>query len=254
MTALNGFSLAHVERRTEWTDELFSLRVTGARVRFQAGQYVKLAIQDAEGKVISRPYSIVNAPLNSSDMMEFLIVANPNGALSPKLQALREGDAVYVSDKAYGDLTFNSIPKHARNLWLLSTGTGIGPFLSLLDDINLRPGNEHIVLVHAVRHERDLVYRYLIDTLIEQYEGRLTYVAVVSREPSKKGLQGRIPQLLSEQVIQRQIDIELTASESFAMLCGNPEMIKETLLVLESMGLSKCRRSSGGQILYERYW
>ncbi|MDN3685374.1 hypothetical protein QW180_24525 [Vibrio sinaloensis] len=75
--------------------------------------------------------------------------------------------------------------------------------MSLLDDINLRPGNEHIVLVHAVRHERDLVYRYLIDTLIEQYEGRLTYVPIVSREPSTKALQGRIPQLLAQQKIQQ---------------------------------------------------
>lgn len=254
MTALNGFSLAQIERRTEWTSELFSLRVTGASVRFQAGQYVKLAIKDEDGKVISRPYSIVNAPLNSSDMMEFLIVANPKGALSPKLQALQEGAPIYVSNTAHGDLTFNSIPKHTRNLWLLSTGTGVGPFLSLLDDINLRPGNEHIVLVHAVRHERDLVYRYLIDTLIEQYEGRLTYVPIVSREPSTKALQGRIPQLLAQQKIQQKIDIELTASESFAMLCGNPDMIKETLQVLQSMGLDKYRRASGGHILYERYW
>ncbi|WP_159651434.1 ferredoxin--NADP reductase [Vibrio atypicus] len=254
MTALNGFSLAYIERRTDWTSELFSLRVNGVPVRFQAGQYVKLALYDETNKLISRPYSIVNAPLNSSDMMEFLVIANPNGALSPRLQNLREGDSIYVADKAFGDLTFNSIPKQTQNLWLFSTGTGIGPFLSLLDDINFRPGCEKIVLVHAVRHEKDLVYRYLIDQLVKQYEGRLIYLPIVSREQSDFALYGRIPQLIDQGILQDKLDLPLAAETTFTMLCGNPEMIKETLSVLQSLGLEKYRRKTGGHILYERYW
>tara|TARA_Y100001956_G_scaffold81426_1_gene98985 strand:+ start:876 stop:1640 length:765 start_codon:yes stop_codon:yes gene_type:complete len=254
MTALNGFSQAHIERRTDWTTELFSLRVSGASVPFQAGQYVKLALPSDDGTLISRPYSIVNAPLNSSDMMEFLIVANPEGGLSPRLQNLREGDAIYVGNKAYGDLTFSSIPKTAQNLWLLSTGTGVGPFLSLLDDMNFRPGCERIILVHAVRQEKDLVYRYLIETLIEQYDGRLSYLPIVSREKLNYTLHGRIPQLLSSQMLQEKVGHGIEDQDSFVMLCGNPAMIKETVEVLKSFGLEKYRRATGGQIIYERYW
>ncbi|KHA61912.1 ferredoxin-NADP reductase [Vibrio variabilis] len=254
MAALDGFSQAHVERRTEWTSLLFSLRLGGASVRFQAGQYVKLALLNQDEQLVARPYSIVNAPLNSSDMMEFLIVANPEGSLSPLLQQLREGDTIYVSNKAYGDLTLSSIPKNTQNLWLLATGTGIGPFLSLLDDINVRPGCDHIVLVHAVRQEKDLVYRYLIETLIEQYDGRLQYVPVVSREQLDCALYGRIPQLLSNQTLQKEAGVNLSAEESFVMLCGNPDMIKESVEVLKSFGLEKHRRATGGQIIYERYW
>lgn len=254
MVALNGFSLAHIDRRTDWNQDLFSLRVTGARLQFEAGQYTKLALFNSQGDLVSRPYSVVNAPLNTTDMLEFLIVSHPEGALSPYLQKIKEGDEIYVGEKAYGDLVFSNIPKQTKNLWLLSTGTGIGPFLSLLDDINFRPSCEHIVLVHAVRHERDLVYRYLIDQLIQQYEGRLSYIPVVSREPVEGVLSGRIPQLIASETLQRVVDVPLNKAESFVMLCGNPEMIKDSIAVLTEMGLEKHRRATGGQILYERYW
>lgn len=254
MATLDGYFQARIERRTDWTRELFSLRVSGASVDFQAGQYVKLALYDHNRKLVSRPYSIVNAPLNSSDMMEFLIVADPDGALSPLLKELQEGDAIYVGNRAHGDLTFASIPKTTQDLWLLSTGTGIGPFLSLLDDMNFRPWCEQIILTHAVRHEKDLVYRYLIETLIEQYDGRLAYVPIVSREKLNHTLYGRIPQLLSNNVIQDKVGCKLEPTKSFVMLCGNPQMIKETVGVLGSLGLEKQRRATGGQVIYERYW
>jgi len=254
MAVPKGFTIASVDRRIDWTSDVFSLRVTGAAVNFEAGQYIKLALSDENGEFVSRPYSIVNAPLNSTDMLEFLIIAHPDGVLSPRLQSLKEGDEIYVGEKAYGDLVFRSIPKETKSLWLLSTGTGVGPFLSLLDDINFRPSSEHIVLVHAVRHERELVYQYLIEHLIQQYDGRLKYVPIVSREPVDGALCGRIPQLLQQESLQQHAGIALNADDSFAMLCGNPEMIKETIRVLTEMGLEKYRRATGGNILYERYW
>ena len=254
MTAPDGFNLAKVDKRTDWTSELFSLRLTGAPLTFKAGQFTKLALYDDDGQLISRAYSVVNAPLNSSDMLEFLIVSNPEGKLTPKLQHLKEGDSVYVGASAYGDLILSSIPKSTQDLWLLSTGTGIGPFLSLLDDINVRPGYEKIVLVHGVRHEKDLVYRYLIEQLVDQYEGRLSYVPVVSREQHPNTLYGRIPQLLDQREIQEIAQAELTQENSFVMLCGNPEMIKETTKTLQGFGLEKFRRATGGNITFERYW
>ncbi|CAM3751199.1 ferredoxin--NADP reductase [Vibrio aquimaris] len=254
MTAPNGFNLAYLEQRTDWTDELFSLRLTGASLDFKAGQFTKLALHDDAGRLVSRAYSLVNAPLNNSGALEFLVVANPQGKLTPDLHKLKEGDQVYVGNTAHGDLIFSSIPKSTQDLWLLSTGTGIGPFLSLLDDANVRLGQDKIVLVHGVRREKDLVYRYLIDQLLEQYQGRLLYLPIVSREESSFALSGRIPQLLQANQIQDIAKVQLTKESSFAMLCGNPEMIKETTQTLQSFGLEKYRRATGGNVIFERYW
>lgn len=254
MTELAGFNRAVVGKRTDWTDELFSLRINGANLDFKAGQFTKLALPGENGKALSRAYSLVNAPSVNSDWLEFLIVANPEGQLTPKLQALKPGDEIYVGQTAHGDLTAETIPKSTQDLWLFATGTGIGPFLSLLDDITQPPRCDQIVLLHAVRYEKDLVYRYLIEQLAELYQGRLRYVPVVSRESIAGALKGRIPDLLQSGALFDHLQCTLSAERSFAMLCGNPEMIKETTAVLQSLGLEKYRRQTGGHILYERYW
>ncbi|HCE4529672.1 TPA: ferredoxin--NADP reductase [Vibrio parahaemolyticus] len=254
MTELKGFNLAKVEKRIDWTGELFSLRVSGGPLTFKAGQFTKLALLDDEGKPISRAYSVVNAPSEQHEWLEFLIVADPQGQLSPRLQKLKAGDPIYVGETAHGDLIHDTIPKQASDLWLLSTGTGIGPFLSLLDDINLLPHNDRIVLVHGVRYEKDLVYKYLIEHLQFRYEGRLKYVPIVSRESSLGKLQGRIPELIASGELANKVDVPFSPQSSFVMLCGNPEMIKDTLPVLQGLGLEKYRTRTGGHVIYERYW
>ena len=254
MNEVAGYSQAIVTKRIDWTNEIFSLSVTGADLSFKAGQFTKLALLDEEGSPIARAYSLVNAPRTSNDRLEFLIVANSEGLLSPKLHQLKEGELIYVAQKAHGDLIVESIPKQSKTLWLLSTGTGIGPFLSLLNDENVRPSNETIVLVHGVRHESDLVYRHLINQLIEQYEGRLIYQSVVSRSQVTDLLHGRIPALIDSGELMRSTGAEFDAEECFVMLCGNPEMIKETTATLINRGLSKHRAAQAGNIIYERYW
>ncbi len=249
MAELKNFNLARVEKRIDWTDDLFSLRVSGAPLSFKAGQFTKLALLDDDGNLVSRAYSLVNAPSGQFDWLEFLIVAHPQGQLSPKLQKLKAGDSIYVGETAHGDLIQDTIPKQAHDLWLLSTGTGIGPFLSLLDDINALPHNERIVLVHGVRYEKDLVYKYLIEHLEQRYEGRLTYVPVVSRESVEGKLQGRIPDFITSGELSSRADMQFSSSRSFVMLCGNPDMIKDTLPVLQAHGLEKFRSTTGGRCL-----
>ena len=254
MTELKGFNLARVEQRIDWTGELFSLRVSGAPLSFKAGQFTKLALLDEQGNAITRAYSVVNAPSEQFKWLEFLIVANPEGQLTPRLQQLQVGDIIYVGESAHGDLIHDIIPKQANDLWLLSTGTGVGPFLSLLDDINMLPHCDHIVLVHGVRHERDLVYQYLIEQLQQRYEGRLRYVPIVSRDKIAGKLQGRIPELIASGELVSRADLSFSKEKSFVMMCGNPEMIKDTSLVLQELGLEKYRVRTGGNIIYERYW
>ncbi|MCA3952588.1 ferredoxin--NADP reductase [Vibrio vulnificus] len=248
------FAKAVVEKRTDWTGELFSLRVTGTHLDFKAGQFTKLALLDEQGQMVSRAYSLVNAPSVLNDWLEFLIVSHPQGKLTPKLQSLKTGDEIYVGKSAHGDLTSDIIPKTTEDLWLFATGTGIGPFLSLLDDITHQPRCDRIILVHCVRYEKDLVYRYLIEQLKELYGGRLVYVPIVSREQVPNTLHGRIPALLSSGILFHHLGMEMSAKTSFAMLCGNPEMIKDTSAALQNLGLEKYRRQIGGNIIFERYW
>ncbi len=108
--------------------------------------------------------------------------------------------------------------------------------LSLLDDINLLPHSDHIVLVHGVRYERDLVYKYLIEQLQQRYEGRLRYVPIVSRESIPGKLQGRIPELIASGELVNRADLPFSKQSSFVMMCGNPEMIKDTSPVLQGLG------------------
>ncbi|MFW7525808.1 ferredoxin--NADP reductase [Vibrio ostreicida] len=254
MTVPKGFILAQVEKRTDWTSDLFSLCISGAPLDFKAGQFTKLALYNEEGKLISRAYSIVNAPQTDNKHVDFLIVSNPKGQLTPKLHQLCQGDSVWVGDTAHGDLIQSSVPQSTKDLWLLSTGTGIGPFLSLLDALDDHTRYEKIILVHGVRHQKDLVYRGLIDELVERYQGGLDYVPIISRQQPANLLHGRIPQLLIENKIQHQVQTQLTPEKSFVMLCGNPDMIKETTMTLQGFGLEKFRRATGGNIIFERYW
>lgn len=252
MSQFAGFNPVHVIERIDWTPEQFSLRVRGAALPFAAGQFTKLGLSDEEGNLVSRAYSLVNAPEAQTDEHEFLIVAHPQGKLSPRLQSLRAGDALWMGDSAYGDLIQPSIPEFTQDLWLLATGTGVGPFLSLLADQRLTQPN--IVLVHGVRYDRDRVYREAIQTLVEQYQGRLRYHSVVSREAVDDAMSGRIPALIDSGELQTVSELELAPERSFVMMCGNPEMIKDTASTLRDKGLPPFRQATGGNYIHERYW
>lgn len=246
-----GYHRAQVLERIDWTPELFSLRIGDVPLTFEAGQFTKLALNGDDDQLVSRAYSLVNAP-DGSCQHEFLIAAAEQGKLSPRLQALDSGDNLWVGDSAHGDLIQASIPQQTENLWLLATGTGVGPFLSLLMDHQLTQSK--IVLVHAVRFASDLVYAELIRKLLSEYQGRLSYHPIVSREQVPGALSGRIPALIESGTLQHAVQTEFSPQRSFAMLCGNPDMIKDTIKALQDQGLERFRHATGGNIIHERYW
>lgn len=256
MTTITGFHTAIVEKRIDWTPTLFSLGVRGPELSFKAGQFTKLALPDKTGRPVSRAYSVVNAPEASggNEYLEFLIVEIPDGKLTPSLKKLEPGDEVLVGQSAHGDLTMEAVPDFTRDLWLLSTGTGIGPFLSLLSDRHHPIPLETIVLVHGVRHQTDLVYRDEIEQLRRHYGERLHYVPIVSRDRNPPTLSGRIPQRLADNSLFDRVGLDMDNRRSFAMLCGSPDMIKETGKTLEAQGLSRFRQATGGNFVHERYW
>lgn len=240
-----------VVNRTDWNDHLFSLRFSCTDFpQFKAGQFTKVGIEQ-DGKIISRPYSLVSGPGDSD--LEIIAVPVEDGSLSPKLHALQIGDTLKIMSPATGFLILDEVPQ-SRDLWLMATGTGVGPFLSILAAEQVWQSYENIILVYGARYDDDIAYKKLIATWTKQYPNRFHFVPIVSREDIADRLHGRIPTLLRTSIIQQQVGLDIHADHSQVMLCGNPAMIEEATQTLIELGLSKHLRRSPGQISLERYW
>lgn len=233
-----------------WTERLFSLQVQADITAFSAGQFVTLAL-DIDGERIARPYSFVNAP--AEQPLQFYATSVAKGQLSSQLQKLAAGDRVWIKAKAKGFFVLNEVPV-ADNLWLLCSGTGIGPFLSILKTMQPWKSYRQIVLVHAVSKAEDLNYRRDIDAIQQQHGRQLTVVYFVSREQIKNTLTGRIPEAISQGLLEQRVNIKLSSGRSQVMLCGNPDMVKDSLCVLKNRGFKQNLRRKPGQITIENYW
>jgi ferredoxin--NADP+ reductase len=232
-----------IENR-HWTDTLFSLRVEGAPLGFQAGQFVRIAL-DIDGQRVARAFSFVNPPQDA--VHEFYGVIVPEGPLSPRLATLKAGDALQVAGNPAGFLVLSEVPD-AQTLWLVSTGTGIAPFLSVLRTEAPWQRFKNIVVVHAVRHANELTYRELI-----QKTGA-RYVSFVSRENAPGSLAGRVPAAITDGRLEKAAGLALSPDTSHVMLCGNPQMLKDATAALMARGMRKHRRRTPGHITVESFW
>jgi len=233
-----------------WTDRLFSLQVAASLGRFEAGQFVKLAL-DAGGERIARPYSLVNPP--GGEPLEFYYNVVAQGPLSPRLAALGPGDEVHVAQNVAGFLVLSEVPE-AENLWLIATGTGLGPFLSLLRTETLWQRFKEVVLVHATRLAAEQAYGEVLAAVGAARGECFRRVAVVSREQAPGALEGRIPAALADGRLERAARTELSEARSHAMLCGNPAMVTDVTAALAARGMRKHRRRAPGHITVETYW
>jgi len=239
------FIATRVVQNRHWTDALFSLRVEGVRLAFEAGQFVRIAL-DVEGERVARPFSMVNPP--GDPVLEFYGIVVPQGPLSPRLARLAPGDTLHVASNPAGFLVLSELPD-ADTLWLLSTGTGIAPFLSILGTEAPWRRYRNVVLVHAVRHARELVYRETIESF-----PKLKYLRIVSREETPGALAGRIPAALRDGRLEAAAGLALAPETSQVMLCGNPGMLKDTSAALAERGMRKHRRRAPGHITVESFW
>jgi ferredoxin/flavodoxin---NADP+ reductase len=239
---------ARVVHNHHWTKALFSLRVAGPQLAFEAGQFVRIAL-DIDGERVARPFSFVNPP--SDPVHEFYGIVVPEGPLSPRLAALAPGDTLYMATNPAGFLVLSELPE-AESLWLISTGTGIAPFLSILRTEAPWKRYRNVVLVHAVRHAEELVYREMIHTIAQARS--LRYVSFVSREAAPGSLAGRIPAAISDGRLEDAAGVRFVAEGSQVMLCGNPQMLRDATAALLARGLRKHRRRNPGHISVESFW
>jgi ferredoxin--NADP+ reductase len=236
--------------QTRWTDRLCSLQVRAPFGPFTAGQFTKLAL-DIGGERIARPYSLVNAP--GSEPLEFYYNVVQAGPLSPRLAALGAGDAVHVAPNPAGFLVLREVPE-AEQLWLISTGTGLGPFLSILRTDEPWQRFARVVLVHATRTAADQAYRETIGEIARGRGAQFAFAAFVSREPRPDALGGRVTEAIRDGRLERAAAAELSAARAQVMLCGNPAMVSDVTAVLEERGMRKHRRRAPGHITVETYW
>jgi ferredoxin/flavodoxin---NADP+ reductase len=234
----------------QWTDRLFSIMVDAPVEPWQAGQFGKLVLE-IDGEAVGRPYSYVNSP--GERPLEFYYITLDGGPLTERLVKLKAGDTVHLAPRAAGFMVLSELPQ-AENLWLLSTGTALGPFLAILKTPDPWPRFKDIVLVHAVRNANELTYRDQIDRLLAEHPGRLRYVPFVSREDTDFAIKGRVPDAIRAGRLQTKAGVELLPEKSQIMLCGNPDMVKDTTDVLLGLGFRKNKRKEPGHITVENYW
>ena len=239
-----------IVERIDWTDRLHSLRIEAQIEPFRAGQFTKLGLA-IDGEIVGRPYSIVSAP--GDPVLEFYFSTVDEGPLSPRLSALKAGDAVQVAPKPNGFLVLEEVPP-AIHLWLVSTGTGIGPFLSILKTAEPWRRFQRVVLVHAARTAAELSYRRAIASVAEAEPKRFTYIPFLSREETDYALKGRIPQAIADGRLEARAGLAIDAALSHVMLCGNPAMVEDATTALAARGLRKHKRKEPGQISMETYW
>lgn len=235
---------------TALTPRLYSLRVEADIGAFEAGQFVRLELP-LDGSSEARPYSLVNTPTNPTVEVFFNTV--PGGRFSNALAALKPSDEIGISRPATGFFTLDQTPAQ-RDLWMIATGTGLGPFLSMLPTAALWEKFMHVVLVHGAPRQEELVYRDIVSTAQAAHPGRFVYISCVSREDNPGGISGRLTDALRRGELEGCAGRRLTPSDSAVMLCGNHNMINDMQALLAARQMQRHLRRKPGHFITEQYF
>ena len=238
-----------VVEKIRWNERLFSLRIESALGDFLAGQFVRIAL-DIDGERVARPYSLVNKPGESYQEIYFNIV--PEGPLSPRLAELEVGDDIFVTDKPNGFLTIEEVPQ-CKHLWLAATGTGVGPFLSILKGDDVWQRFEKVVLAYSVRDQSELAYQEQVEQISAQYDEKFSFAPFITRETVEGTFNKRIPEAIDDGSLEETVGVSINDVDSHVMMCGNSEMISSVSACLEQRGMRKHRRREPGHITTEKY-
>ena len=238
-----------------WNETLFSFTTTRNQgLRFKNGHFTMIGLE-VENKPLLRAYSIASA--NYEEEMEFFSIKVPDGPLTSELQKLEVGDEILVGTKPVGTLiTDNLLP--GKNLYLLSTGTGLAPFMSIIKDIDVYELFDNVILTHGVRYVSELAYQDRIENELpnNEYFGdiireKLKYYPTVTREPYRNT--GRLTDLLRSGKLTADLDLaDIDPESDRFMLCGSPAMLDELTSMLDDLGFKEARGGQAGHYVIER--
>jgi len=229
----------------KWSDKTFSLKTTRPDdFTFNNGEFVSIGLRP-EGKLVARAYSIVST--NEDDYLEFLSIHVPEGPLTSRLTGISEGEPIWINSKSTGTLTMQHVTA-GRNLYMLSTGTGLAPFISLIHDADLYQRFENVILVHTVRAIEELAYRQEIETIANPH---LHYVPTVTREPF--AITARGAELFRSGELSSLLNLPVADPErDRVMICGNPNMNKEMTEYLKQHDWTKTNHRGIGNFTTEK--
>jgi ferredoxin--NADP+ reductase len=238
-----------------WTDNLFSFTTTrDPSFRFRNGEFTMIGLKVGE-KPLLRAYSVASA--NYEENLEFFSIKVQDGPLTSRLQHLKEGDQVIVSRKATGTLVIDNL-LDGRNLYLVGTGTGLAPFLSVIKDPETYERFEKVVLLHGCRRVAELAYGEMItetlpkhDFLGEYIRNQLIYYPTVTRDPFRN--RGRITDLMTSGKLFRDVNLaDLDAEKDRVMICGSPALLHDTRELLLDRGFIEGNHGEAGHFVVEK--
>lgn len=250
-----AFITEHVLSVRHWTDKLFSFTTTRSNtLRFKNGHFIMIGLE-VNGRPLMRAYSIASA--NYEEHLEFFSIKVPDGPLTSLLQHLKVGDPILMSTKPTGTLVTDYLLPGKR-LYMLSTGTGLAPFMSIIKDPETYEKYEKVILVHGVRNVNELAYDEFITRELPQNEffgdevkSKLLYYPTVTREPFRN--QGRITDLMISGKLFSDLGMPpMNIEEDRFMLCGSPQMLKDTCAIFDSKGFVETRHGDAGHYAIER--
>jgi ferredoxin--NADP+ reductase len=238
-----------------WTDRLFSFKTTrNPGFRFKNGHFTMIGLEH-DGKPLMRAYSLASA--NYEDELEFFSIKVPDGPLTSKLQKIQIGDGVLVNSKSTGTLVQDNLLP-GKHLYLIATGTGLAPFLSIIRDPEIYEHYDKIVLTHGCRYTEELAYRELITEHLPQHEylgdsvrDKLIYYPTVTRE--KFDNNGRLTDLLRIGKLNADIGLPpINVEHDRFMICGSPSMLKDICALLNKRGFKESRHGEAAHYVIER--
>ncbi len=252
---MKGFNTEKVTSVHHWNDSLFSFKVTrDAGLRYKNGHFIMIGLQ-VEDKPIMRAYSIASA--NYEEEMEFFSIKVEDGPLTSRLQKIQPGDDILISKKPTGTLLVDDLLP-GKHLYLLSTGTGLAPFLSIIRDPYTYEKFDKVIITHGVRYESELAYQDLIlnqlpddEYLGELVKEKLIYYPTVTREEYAN--QGRLTDLLQSGKLYSDLGLPAPNKEDDRfMLCGSPSMLKDFTNILDEQGFKETRQGELAEYVIER--
>ncbi|BCD97373.1 ferredoxin--NADP reductase [Marinagarivorans cellulosilyticus] len=253
MTKLQTETVTEVHH---WNDTLFSFTTTRREgFRFRNGHFTMIGLPQEDGRPLLRAYSIASA--NYEDKLEFFSIKVPDGPLTSQLQKIKAGDEVFVNSKSTGTLvTDHLLP--GKHLYLLATGTGLAPFLSIIKDPEVYEQYDKIILTHGVRYVDELAYQKFITEELpnneffgEEVREKLLYYPTVTREHYKN--QGRLTDLLAAGSLEKNLGLPpINVQDDRFMLCGSPSMLKDFCQILDDRGFNEVRHGDAAHYVIER--
>lgn len=252
---MSSLSQEEVTDVRHWTDTLFSFRTTrDPGFRFLNGQFAMIGLE-IDGRPLLRAYSMASA--NHEEYLEFFSIKVQDGPLTSRLQHLKPGSSLIINTKPTGTLIHNNLLP-GRFLYLLSTGTGLAPFLSVIKDPETYDRYEKVVLVHGCRHVAELAYQVMITEELPRHEflgeavsEKLIYYPTVTRESYRNT--GRITDLIQSNKLFEDIGLSaISPKDDRVMMCGSPSMLRDTVALLRNRDMEEGNHSEPGHYVIER--